>query len=52
LASHLQRRRGCDPLGWNSITLDSSLPDHMLADLLGDSYDRSRPRSGVIERRA
>jgi predicted DNA-binding protein (MmcQ/YjbR family) len=27
-------------LGWNSITLDGSLPDHMLADLLGDSYDQ------------
>jgi predicted DNA-binding protein (MmcQ/YjbR family) len=24
---------------WNTITLDGSLPDQMVTDLLGDSYD-------------
>lgn len=30
---HLNKRH------WNTITLDGSLPDPMVADLLGDSYD-------------
>src|SRR5215470_7870542 len=30
---HLNKRH------WNTITLDGSLPDQMVADLLGDSYD-------------
>jgi predicted DNA-binding protein (MmcQ/YjbR family) len=30
---HLNKRH------WNTITLDGSLPDEMMADLLGDSYD-------------
>jgi predicted DNA-binding protein (MmcQ/YjbR family) len=30
---HLNKRH------WNTITLDGSLPDEMVADLLGDSYD-------------
>jgi predicted DNA-binding protein (MmcQ/YjbR family) len=30
---HLNKRH------WNTITLDSSLPDQMVTDLLGDSYD-------------
>jgi predicted DNA-binding protein (MmcQ/YjbR family) len=30
---HLNKRH------WNTITLDGSLPDEMVTDLLGDSYD-------------
>jgi len=30
---HLNKRH------WNTITLDGSLPDRMVTDLLGDSYD-------------
>ena len=30
---HLNKRH------WNTITLDGSLPDQMVTDLLGDSYD-------------
>jgi len=30
---HLNKRH------WNTITLDGSVPDEMVADLLGDSYD-------------
>jgi predicted DNA-binding protein (MmcQ/YjbR family) len=30
---HLNKRH------WNTITLDGSLPDDMVTDLLGDSYD-------------
>jgi predicted DNA-binding protein (MmcQ/YjbR family) len=30
---HLNKRH------WNTITLDGSLPDQMVIDLLGDSYD-------------
>jgi predicted DNA-binding protein (MmcQ/YjbR family) len=30
---HLNKRH------WNTITLDGTLPDQMVADLLGDSYD-------------
>jgi predicted DNA-binding protein (MmcQ/YjbR family) len=30
---HLNKRH------WNTITLDGSLPDHLVTDLLGDSYD-------------
>ena len=30
---HLNKRH------WNTITLEGSLPDRMVADLLGDSYD-------------
>jgi predicted DNA-binding protein (MmcQ/YjbR family) len=30
---HLNKRH------WNTLTLDGSLPDRMVADLLGDSYD-------------
>ena len=30
---HLNKRH------WNTITVDGSLPDEMVADLLGDSYD-------------
>ena len=30
---HLNKRH------WNTITLDGSLPDRLVADLLGDSYD-------------
>ncbi len=30
---HLNKRH------WNTITLDASLPDQMVTDLLGDSYD-------------
>jgi predicted DNA-binding protein (MmcQ/YjbR family) len=24
---------------WNTITMDGSVPDEMVADLIGDSYD-------------
>jgi len=30
---HLNKRH------WNTVTLDGSLPDQMVTDLLGDSYD-------------
>ena len=30
---HLNKRH------WNTVTLDGSLPDQMLTDMLGDSYD-------------
>ena len=30
---HLNKRH------WNTLTLDGSVPDEMVADLLGDSYD-------------
>ena len=30
---HLNKRH------WNTITLDGSVPDEMMADLVGDSYD-------------
>ena len=30
---HLNKRH------WNTVTLDGSLPDQMVADMLGDSYD-------------
>ena len=30
---HLNKRH------WNTVTLDGSLPDRMVTDMLGDSYD-------------
>jgi predicted DNA-binding protein (MmcQ/YjbR family) len=39
---HLNKRH------WNTLTLDGSLPDELVTDLLGDSYDRvvaSLPRA-------
>ena len=30
---HLNKRH------WNTVTLDGSLPDQMVTDMLGDSYD-------------